>query len=201
VNRSTNRSLALLIALALIACGKGEVPQTATTATTATAATKPAAPAPPSAAEAQTILESSQEWSEYQFTNAAYTLPLKRDAMNDPAKQAATDLANAGWIRLGGSEVELTAKAKGDKRFLLRPNGYVDLVPIAKKEFGSVERVQANADGSATAAFSWKWVPNEVGRAFQSGIVHDRLIAPQRATATLIHDGKSWTVLRIEESK
>lgn len=197
MNRSIRWCITPLMLLTLFACGKGEVPQTATTATPANAPAP--ALAPPTADQARTIIESSQDWSEYEFTSAAYTLPLKRDAMNDPAKQAATDLANAGWIRLGGSEVELTAKAKGDKRFLVRPNGYVDLVPIAKKEFGAVEDVRSNADGSAAADFSWKWVPNEVGSAFQSGMVHDRLTSPQRATATLIRDGNRWTVLRIEE--
>lgn len=74
----------------------------------------------------------------------------------------------------------------------MRPNGFVDLVPLAKKELTNVTAVRGtNVD------FDWKWIPNDLGAAIRSGAVHDRYAAPQHATATLLHDGTSWTVLRI----
>lgn len=182
-----------VVALVCLSCGGGETPSTSTVS-------KPKAktPPPPTAAEAKTIIENSQDWSEYQFTNAAYTLPMKKSAMNEPAQKAAKDLAAAKWIRFRGDGVELTEKASTDKRFLVRPNGYVDLVPIAKKEFGTVTAVRANPDGTVAADFDWKWTPNEVGVAFKSGLVKERFDSPQHATAKLMWDGKSWTVLRID---
>ncbi len=185
-----------LIAVAMIclACGGAETQSTST----ADAKTRPKAAPPPTVVEAKNVIENSQDWSEYQFTNAAYTLPLKRSAMNEPAQKAAEDLAAAKWIRFKGDDVELTEQASGDKRFLVRPNGYVDLVPIAKKECGNVTAVRANADGTVSADFDWKWIPNEVGQSFKSGLVKERFDAAQRATAKLMWDGKSWTVLRID---
>lgn len=186
-----------LIALAFICvcCSGSEAPPT-----TSSAAAKPRAKTPPapSAVEAKNLVENSQEWSEYQFTNAAYTLPMKKSAMNEPARKAAADLIAAKWIRFSGNDVELTGRASTDKRFLVRPNGYVDLVPIAKKEFGTVTAVRANPDGTASADFDWKWMPNEVGQAFKSGIVKERFDAQQRAAAKLMWNGKSWNILRID---
>lgn len=190
------KKLLLAFALICVSCGGGE-----TTSTSTVSKPKPKTPPPPSAAEAKGVIENSQDWSEYQFTNAAYTLPMKKSAMNEPARQAARDLAAAKWIRFSGDDVELAEKASGDKRFLVRPNGYVDLVPIAKKELGTVTSVRPNPDGTASADFDWKWIPNEVGQAFKSGLVKERFDAPQRATAKLMWDGKSWTVLRIDESR
>lgn len=178
----------------MIACG-GEHPSTET-AVTATAATP--APAPPTPADAQRIIADSPVFSEYEFTNAAYSLPMQRSAMNEPARTAANDLRKAGWISFDGSgAVILAAKSKQDKRFLVRPNGFLDIVPLARKELGEVTAVRQGAEG-IDADFTWKWIPNEVGQAFRSGAVHDRYAAPQKATATLIHDGTSWTVLRIK---
>ncbi len=147
------------------------------------------------------LIANSSDFSEYQFTNAAYTLPMKRSAMNEPARSAARELAAGKWIRFNGDDVELTPKAAGDKRFLVRPNGYVDIVPIAKKDFGSVTAVRLNQDGTVSADFDWRWIPNEVGQAFRSGLVRERFDATQHATAKLMWDGKSWTVLRIDEAQ
>lgn len=182
------RAIAVL-ALA-VACGKGEVPKPAEPAAKA--------PPPPAAAEAKRLIASSPEWSEFDFTNAAYTLPMKRSQMNGPARAAATDLANAGWIRLAGDDVVLTGKAKSDKRFLVRPNGYVDIVPLGKKDLVDVTSVTANPDGTAAAHLTWRWIANDVGAAFRSGLVFDRMTATHRARATLLHDGSAWTVLKIE---
>ena len=93
----------------------------------------------------------------------------------------------------GSGKVVLTGKSKSDKRFLVRPNGILDIVPLAKKELGEVTAVRMNDDGTAAADFTWTWVPNEVGRTFA-----DRYAGTQQATATLIHDGTSWSILGIK---
>ena len=46
--------------------------------------------------------------------------------------------------------------------------------------------------------FDWKWIPNEVGVAFKTGMLHDRYAALGHATATLMNDGGNWSVLRVE---
>ena len=79
-------------------------------------------------------------------------------------------------------------KAKEDKRFLVRPNGTLDVVPLAKKELVSIDAVRGER-----VDFTWKWIPNEVG-----ALLKDRFAGDQKATATLLWDGTTWTVLRIE---
>ncbi len=158
-----------------------------------------AVPAPPSIDQARTIIEGSPEFSEYQFTNAGYSLPMMKSAMNEPALAAAKDLSAAKWIGFDGDgRVVLTGKASSDKRFLVRPNGFLDIVPLAKKEMLEVTDVTRGADGAPLVGFRWRWLPNETGRAFRSGPVHERFATEQRARATLMHDGNDWTVLRIE---
>jgi len=178
----------LVVAAALlVACGRGEAPKPA-----AAAATKVIPP--PSIAGAQKIVAESPEFSEYQFTYAAVSLPMKTTPVS---RDNAQQLAAVGWARLHGDELELTQKAKSDKRFIVRPNATVDVVPLAKKEFGTVTEVKAKPDGTVDATFTWKWIPNEVGAAFTRGELHERYAAPQRATATLMWDGSAWSVLRI----
>jgi hypothetical protein len=182
----------LLLVLLLAACG-GESPQPATTSSV-----PPAAPPPPTAEQTRALIAGSAEFGDFEFTNASYTLPLQRTAMNEPQRAAAQDLAKAGWIQLGDT-VTLTSKSEQDKRFLLRPNGTVDLVPLAKKELENVTNVAAGAEGPV-ATFTWKWLPNDVGTAFHSGPVAERLTGPKTAKATLLWDtsANAWTVLRIE---
>ena len=178
------RIVALLLVLAT-ACGKEVGAPVSSPA--------PAKPAFPTIAEAQTLIASSGDFSEYEFTNASYSLPMQRSMMNEPAQEAAADLRRAGWIGFDGAgNVTLTAKAKADKRWLVRQNGFVDIVPLAKKELTAVTDVREDPEGAAVD-FDWKWIPNEIGDAFQK----ERYAAPQKATATLIHDGTSWTILRI----
>ena len=182
--------VALAVSLALLAsCSKPAVPPPPPAAPA-----KAAAPAPPSADEAKTLIASSAEFSEYEFTNAATTLPLQKSGMNAPAQQLASELRKAGWIRFDGSgAVVLADKAQHDPRILVRPNGFVDFVPLAKKELTAVTAVRGT-----DVDFDWRWIPNDLGAAITSGAVHDRYAAPQHATATLIHDGTSWSVLRIQ---
>lgn len=165
-----------------------------TTTTTAAAAKTPT---PPNAAEARELIAKSPELSEHQFTNAGWTVPTNPSSMSAPLREEARDLAAAGWISFG-SEIGLTDKSGADKRFVLRPNGLLDVVPLAKKEMGEVIATRNNADGTVAADFDWKWVPNEVGASFRKGPIHDRFAAPQRSTATLMWDGTSWMILKIE---
>jgi hypothetical protein len=182
----------LIALLLLTACA----PEQAVTDTTATL--QKARPAPPSAADAKTLIASSAEFSEFEFTNAGWTTPVSGATMSAPVRDEAQQLAEAGWIALDKmGDVMLTDKSRNDKRFLMRENGILDIVPLAKKEFGDVTAVR-DRDGAVTVDFTWRWVPNEVGSALKTGAVHDRFAAPQEATAELLHDGTQWTVLRID---
>lgn len=177
-----------LFALLFLACS-AEQP-----ATTTTVAEKPKAAPPPTAQQARELIANAPDFGEFEFTDAAYSLPMERSIRNEPAEAAAKALAKAGWIAVDGSgKVVLTGKSKSDKRFLVRPNGILDIVPLAKKELGEVTAVRMNDDGTAAADFTWTWVPNEVGRTFA-----ERYAGTQQATATLIHDGTSWSILGIK---
>jgi hypothetical protein len=134
------------------------------------------------------------EFGEYEFTEAAYSMPVAHAVMNDPARAAARDLANAGWVAIDGAgDVMLTDKARSDKRFILRPNGILDIVPLAKKEMGTVEAVRANPDGTVSADFTWRWIANEVGTAF----LRNKYEGTHNATASLLWNGSEWTILKI----
>ena len=177
-------------ALLASGCGKQESPATATVA-----AVVPK-PTPPTLAEAKTLIAGSPEFSDYEFTNAALTLP-RSGPMSAEQSSATKDLTSAGWLRKQGDGIELTAKARSDRRWLPRPNGTIDVVPLASKELTEVTSVQSGADGNPQVPFTWRWLPNEIGSALRSGTAHDRYVKPQRATATLLRDGANWTVLRI----
>jgi hypothetical protein len=181
-----------IFALALLAACSAERPATTTT----TAAAKKVAP--PSVAEAREVIANSAELGDFEFTNAAFTTPVDIAAASEPVRASAKELAEAGWISLGGGKVALTDKSRNDKRFLLRANGILDIVPLAKKEMGDVTAVNANADGTASANFTWHWVANEVGTAFKTGVLHERYNASRTSKAMLIWDGTSWSVLKIE---
>lgn len=186
----------VLLALALIAACSSEQP--AATNTTTSGEAKPAA-APPSAEQARAIIEKSGELAQHEFTNAAVSLPVAGSSMNEPTRNLAKQLAAAGWIEFDGAgDIMLTEKSRNDKRFLLRENGLLDVVPLAKKEMGGVTAVRSNPDGSVNADFTWRWIPNEVGTAFTSGPVHDRFSATQNATANLMWNGTEWTMITVE---
>ncbi|HEX7149870.1 MAG TPA: hypothetical protein VF618_00160 [Thermoanaerobaculia bacterium] len=181
------KRIALLLAL-LTACG-GEQP--------AAPPPEPAKPQPPTVAEAQQLLANAPEFGEYEFTNAAYSLPLTRGAMSAEQLAAADRLKKAGWLAFDGDgKVLLTDKAKADRRFVTRPNGFVDLVPLAKKELVAVESTGPDPEG-ATVTFTWKWIANELGEL----VAAERFAPPQRATATLIPSGGGWAVLRIVKAQ
>lgn len=165
---------------------------------TTTAAAAPAK-APPTTQQAHDIIAKSGEFSQYDFTNAAVSLPVAGSSMNEPTRETARQLAAAGWLEIDGAgDLMLTDKSRKDKRFILRENGLLDVVPLAKKEMGDVTAVRTNADGSITADFTWRWIANEVGTAFARGPIHDRYAAPQNARATLMWNGTEWTMITIE---
>lgn len=187
------RALAVLLLLA--ACSS-EKPA----ATTTTAAQQTKTPPPPNAQQARERIASAPELAEFEFTNAAVSLPVSGARLNAVTRNTAQQLAGAGWLEMDQASGDLTLsdKARNDKRFLLRENGLLDIVPLAKKEMGDVTAVRANPDGTAAADFTWRWIPNEVGASLKSGLEHDRFAATHNATATFIWDGTSWTVLKID---
>jgi glucose/arabinose dehydrogenase len=189
----------LAVALLLLAaCGGSDEKPIADQSTAATT-TAPAPPPPPNPQQARELIANSAELGEYEFTNAGFTTPTSGATMSEPVRQSVRELAAAGWLTLDpAGDVALSEKSRNDKRFLLRPNGLLDIVPLAKKEMGDVTAVRANADGTATVEFTWRWVANEVGAAFKTGLVHDRFAAQQDGRATLMWDGTSWTILQIE---
>lgn len=187
---------AALVVLCAACGGSDEKPIADQTATTATA---PATPPPPSPQQARELIANAAEFGEYEFTNASFTTPTSGKTMSEPVRQSVKELASAGWLAIDGNgDVALTEKSRNDKRFLLRPNGLLDIVPLAKKEMGDVTAVRANEDKSVTVDFTWRWIANEVGVAFKTGVVHDRFAAQQDGRATLMWDGSSWIILKIE---
>lgn len=166
------------------------------TAATEAGAT-PAAP-PPTPAEAQELIARSQAFGDHQFTYAAWTFRTDTPLTHETTLAMAKDLENADWIRLNENRVELTDKSRGDKRFLLRPNGTLDIVPLARKELIEVTSVTPTDEG-ATATIRWRWVPNEVGSSFTSGPVKERFDAEQRSEVTLQSNAAGeWEVWGVE---
>lgn len=192
--KRTAVALAATLTVALLgACSNEEKAPPKTTA--AATPTK----APPTTQQAHDIIARSGEFSQYDFTNAAVSLPVAGSSMNEPTRETARQLASAGWLEIDGAgDLMLTDKSRKDKRFILRENGLLDVVPLAKKEMGDVTAVRTNADGSVTADFTWRWTVNEVGTAFTKGPLHDRYAAPQHARATLMWNGTEWTMITIE---
>jgi hypothetical protein len=183
----------VVLALALLAACSSETP------TTTTASDAPKAATPPNAQQARAIIEKSGEFSQFEFTNAAVSFPVAGSSMNEPTRNLAKQLAAAGWIAIDGSgDLMLTDKSRSDKRFLLRENGLLDIVPLAKKELGDVTTVRQNPDGTVNADFAWHWIPNEVGTAFTSGPMHDRFAAAHTATANLMWNGTEWTMITVD---
>ena len=181
--------LALLL---LAACSKEP--------TTTTEAPKTQTP-PPNAAQARELIAKSAELSELEFTSAGWSAPVSSSSMSPTTKAEAQELADAGWLAFDAAgDLSLTERSGPDKRFILRENGILDVVPIAKKEMGDVTAVRQSPDGTVVADFTWKWMPNEVGASFKTGPVHDRLEGTQNATATFMWDGTNWMLLKIDRS-
>ena len=58
---------------------------------------------------------------------------------------------------------------------------------------GPVSTVRANPDNTASADFTWTWIPNEVG-----ALMPEKFAGTRNARASLIWDGTAWMVLKIE---
>lgn len=185
------KRFAIALALLVVACGGNETAQQTTTTAPA-----PARPAPPTADQAREIIAGAAEFGDFEFTNAGYSLPLQRSMMNEPQREAAQQLIAAKWLKWEGETLALSSRSEGDKRFLMRPNGTLDIVPLAKKEMGAVSAVADGPEGPV-ATFAWKWLPNEVGQSFTKGLLAERFAGEQSGKATLLWDGTNWSVLRI----
>ncbi len=186
-----------ILALALLAACSSESPTTTTAATSA--APSSAAATPPTAQQAREIIAKSSELGQHEFPNAAISLPVTGANRNEPTRVIVQQLKDAGWLDVDGSgDLMLSDKSRSDKRFVLRENGLLDIVPLAKKEMGDVSAVRPNADGTVNADFTWRWIPNEVGTAFTTGPLHDRFAAPHNATANLMWNGTTWALIAVE---
>jgi hypothetical protein len=196
-------SIIFLSALILTGCGgAAESPGPATGTAVATDPAESPSVALPAAADAAKIIGDSAEWSDYQFTYSSWSFQLGTPIAHPTTRQLAEDLAAVGWLRVTpDGMIELTEKAKSDKRFLVRSNNSLDIVPMAKKELVGVTTVTANPDGTARVDVQWKWVANEVGSSFRSGFIKERYDAPQVAIATLEPAGSGWKVRSVEPAK
>ncbi len=182
------------LALPLLAACSSEKPATTTTAA------QPSGATPPTAQQARAIIEKSGEFSQHEFTNAALSMPVAGSSMNAPTREQAKQLAAAGWLAFDGTgDLMLSDKSRSDKRFILRENGLLDVVPLARKELGDVTVVRNNPDGTVNADFNWHWIPNDVGSIFTTGPLHDRFAGTQTATANLMWNGTEWTMISVEK--
>jgi hypothetical protein len=184
--------MTVVVAVLVVGCQK-EAPAAKTAAPAG-------APAPhrgcPGAGDAQGIIEKSSDFGELDFTHTAVTIPVRKSAMNAPQLDNAKQLAAAGWLKFDGDNVALI-KGKDDPRFNVRGNGFIDVVPVAKKKMGTASNVRQSADG-CDADFTWEWEPTEVGGAFKHGPVAEMFAKPHNSVATLMWDGANWTILRVK---
>jgi hypothetical protein len=181
------RTIAALVLLAACSSEKS---------TSTTSANQEPGSTPPTTAQARAIIEKSGEFSQYEFTNAAVSLQVSGAGTSDVAKQ----LAAAGWLVMDGSgEIMLSEKSRTDKRFILRENGLLDVVPLARKQLGDVTAVRVNPDGTVNADFHWTWIPNEIGSTFTTGPIHDRFAGTQNASANLMWNGTEWVMISVEK--
>lgn len=157
--------------------------------------------APPSPETAGELIAASPEFSEYMFTRTAYSLPMQGSQLKGAAREAAEDLEKGGWILIDPSgNLVIAGKSADDKRFIVRENGSLDIVPLAKKEFVSIDGFGNDDEGDVTIEFTWRWLPNEVAGAFERGKIATRFVGDQKARATVYpaRDG-SWKIMRIVE--
>lgn len=188
-----NRTL-LAAALLLFACSKS--PEPAAADQTKSAEKSAALPTKEQAAK---IITEAPEFADFQFTYASWSVPLDKNALNDNTRKTVEELRAAGWLGYDGDgNVVLAKKAEEDRRFLVRSNRTLDIVPLAKKELMSIDSIARRADGNVQVGFTWRWIPNEVGSALRSGLIAEQLAATHRANARLLSTDGAWTLLIIE---
>jgi hypothetical protein len=188
------QSLACLSLLLLApGCEKHEPPVAATETRAATPKL-----APPSVAQAVLVIRESPEFGDFHFTDAAVSIPVEGASRHGEQSLDAGALIQDGWLA-GKADLELTDRARNDRRFIIRPNRVLDVVPLAKKELLEVVSVLDNHDGTVAVTFNWHWLPNEIGRAFPPrSLLGRRFRQPSyRAVATLQNDGHVWSVRKI----
>lgn len=173
----------------------GSSSEASATDTSTTAPRRPRLP-DPSMDEAKALIESSPTFGTYQFSKDAVSIPLQKSLLTDANREATEDLVKAGWLRFHRDEILLTPKAKKDKRFLVRDNGFVDVVPLAKKELVSVDAIGHDQEGSPTVEFTWHWIPNDIAKAFH-GKLATRFSSTYHARATLLEMNGKWDILTI----
>lgn len=194
----TSHSLAACLALTLVtAC---PAPESATPAADTDPASAVASQTPPPApAAAKELIAASQPFGDFQFTYSSWTFPLDREVTHEAQLAMARDLEKEGWLRLRDGRVELTEKARQDKRFLNRSNVSVDIVPLARKEITEVSSVEPAEDG-ARAIVRWRWIPNEIGAAFTSGPAKERFDQEQISEVILRESSPgSWEVWSVRD--
>jgi len=193
MKRST---LLLTLILPLLTACTGETPKEAPKSE----AKETRVVAPPSQEVASSTIANAPEFSEYKFTRAAYSLPMQGSMLKGPARESAEDLAAAGWVAIDSSgNLLLMPTAEKDKRFIVRDNGSLDIVPLARKEFVSVDGIGHDDEGDVTIDFTWRWAPNEVAKAFVRGAIATRYEGDQKARATIYPTKSGWSVMRIVE--
>ena len=146
--------------------------------------------------EAKALIESSPTFGTYQFSKDAVSIPLQKSLLTDANREVTEDLVKAGWLRFHRDEILLTPKAKKDDRFRVRDNGFVDVVPLAKKELVSVDSIGHDQEGSPTVDLTWHWIPNDIGKAFH-GKLATRFSSTYHARATLLEMNGKWDILTI----
>ena len=182
--------LATVLVSVLLGCGPSE------TSTGPVASPAPSALAAPKNEEIVQIVGESPEWSDYESPSSAWSFAIDVKAINPLVRANADDLAKAGWIVIGKERVTLSDKARTDPRFLTRPNGFIDVVPIAKKEIASVD-LNTKSGEVVICDLTWTWRANEVGSAFVSDPLHAKLTSPQYATVELRPYKGRWGVWEI----
>ena len=195
--RPNRHATIVLSALLVVACGGSEPPQVDDSTASATVTSNAPLPSPAEAAE---LITASQPFGDYHFTYSSWTFPLDRPVTHETQLVLARELEKGGWLTVEDGRIALTDKGRSDKRFLERPNGSLDIVPLAKKEIIEVSAIERSDDG-ARALVRWRWVPNEVGEAFTAGSIRERFASEHLATVTLTESSQgAWEVWSVTEA-
>jgi hypothetical protein len=73
-------------------------------------------------------------------------------------------------------------------------NGASWSVPVAKRQFLRAESIDCSAADQCAITFTWRWDPNDVGKAMQANV------APQIGTARIVGGPGGWVVADVSAS-
>lgn len=73
-------------------------------------------------------------------------------------------------------------------------NGTSWSVPVAKREFLNTQIIDCSAPDQCAVTFTWRWDPNDVGKAMQAST------APQSGTARIVGGPGGWVVSDVSAS-